>query len=86
MGMGFPIWLRWVEGSGPVAVPRGGWQRGPGGSVIARYADRSELEVGNFVMLALRPLVDAEVLAGVQAELRHRLSQREAEREPPAVL
>lgn len=68
-----------------VAVPSGGWRRGPG-HVIARYADRSELEVCNFVMMALRPLVDAEVLAEVQAELRRRLSQRGAEREPPDVL
>lgn len=84
--MGFPVWLRWSEDDKTVAVPSGGWQRGQGGGVIAKYADRSELEVCNFVMLALKPLADAEVLAEVQAGLRRRLSQREAEREPPAVL
>lgn len=84
--MGFPVWLRWAPGGRPVAVPSGGWRRGPGGGVIARYADRSELEECNFVMMALRPLGDPGVLAEVQAELRKRLSQRKAEREPPDVL
>ena len=84
--MGFPAWLRWGKDDETVAVPSGGWQRDRGGAVIAKYADRSELEAGNFVMMALRPLADAGVMARVQAELRVRLRQREAEREPPDVL
>ena len=84
--MGFPIWLRWSASDKQVAVPSGGWSRDRDGGVIARYADRSELAVANFVMMALRPLAAPEVLAEVQAVLRKWLSQREAEREPPDVL
>lgn len=84
--VGFPIWLRWSGEIETLAVPSDDWRRGWGGDVIARYADRSELELCNLVMLALLPLRDAKTLAMVQVGLRLRLSQVEVERVPPEVL